>query len=123
MWIDKPISSFNKNKTLSNIHLLLTIANENGLQIRCGDLYASPAVEEFTTCAVKDKQCVGKRVDKEIYPVPPASAIVDKFDINKFTVSHKFNYSGMTFDIFLYLKSILNFCSSLLNNMVHAKTK
>ena len=57
------------------------------LQIRCGDLYASPAVEEFTKCAVSDKGCVPQRRDgvKE-YPVPPDRDLVKNFDLSQFQV-------------------------------------
>ena len=59
------------------------------LQIRCGDLYASPAVEEFTKCAVSEKGCVPQRKDGDReYPVPPDRDLVTNFDLSQFQVPH-----------------------------------
>jgi hypothetical protein len=58
------------------------------MQIRCGDLYAGKVVEDFNACAITKHNCVAARVDVNKYPEPPASALVNSFDINKFTVSH-----------------------------------
>ena len=57
------------------------------MQIRCGDLFAGKVVEEFNACAITDHNCVAARVDVNKYPEPPASALVNSFDVYKFTVS------------------------------------
>ena len=56
------------------------------LQIRCGDLYSDKAVATFNSCAVSDKKCVPQRVDENLYPVPPESALVKSFPLNEFEV-------------------------------------
>ena len=56
------------------------------MQIRCGDLYASPAVEEFTKCAVSEKGCVPQRQDNKEYPIPPDRDLVNEFDLKQFQV-------------------------------------
>ena len=57
------------------------------LQIRCGDLFAGNVVEDSNACAITNHNCVAARVDVNKYPEPPASALVNSFDVNKFTVS------------------------------------
>lgn len=58
------------------------------VQIRCGDLYAGKVVEDFNACAITKHNCVAARVDVNKYPEPPASALVNSFDVNKFMVRH-----------------------------------
>lgn len=59
--------------------------DESECQIRCGDVYASPAVEKFTKCAVSDKKCVKQRVEKgETFPVPKDSSLVSDFNLKDF---------------------------------------
>ena len=58
------------------------------VQIRCGDVYAGKVVEDFNACAITKHNCVAARVDVNKYPEPPASALVNSFDVNKFIVRH-----------------------------------
>ena len=59
------------------------------VQIRCGDVYASPAVEKFTKCAVSDKKCVKQRVEEDNpFPAPKDSSLVREFNLKDFTVRH-----------------------------------
>jgi len=50
-------------------------------QIRCGDQYQSKAIKSFNACAVTNKKCVPQRVDRDMYPVPPAEAVVAALDV------------------------------------------
>ena len=68
-------------------HSFIAIDNLLCLQIRCGDLYASPAVEEFTKCAVSEKGCVPQRKDNNEYPIPPDRDLVKNFDLRQFQVA------------------------------------
>ena len=52
--------------------------DEADCQIRCGDLYASPAVQRFNTCAVSRNACVAQRKSTGEYPVPDFDAIETK---------------------------------------------
>jgi len=49
--------------------------DEADCQIRCGDLYASPAVQKFNTCAVTRNACVAQRQSTGEYPVPDFDVI------------------------------------------------
>ena len=41
--------------------------DEADCQIKCGDLYASKAVQTFNTCAVSNKNCVKQKQDTGEY--------------------------------------------------------
>ncbi|EEH54773.1 violaxanthin deepoxidase [Micromonas pusilla CCMP1545] len=58
--------------------------DEADCQIKCGDLYASKAVQTFNTCAVTNKNCVKQKQDTGEYPVPPLDAMASGFDANVF---------------------------------------
>lgn len=60
--------------------------DESECQIRCGDVFASPAVEKFTKCAVSDKKCVKQRVEKgNPFPTPKDGGLVKDFNLKDFT--------------------------------------
>jgi len=54
-------------------------------EVRCGDFFENPAVQEFNRCALKPNKngCVPQRVTLD-YPEPPAEAISKQFDITSF---------------------------------------
>ena len=58
--------------------------DEADCQIKCGDLYASKAVQTFNTCAVSNKNCVKQKQDTGEYPVPSLDAMAPNFDANVF---------------------------------------
>lgn len=58
--------------------------DEADCQIKCGDLYASKAVQTFNTCAVTNKKCVKQKQDTGEYPVPSFDALATGFDTNVF---------------------------------------
>ena len=58
--------------------------DEADCQIKCGDLYASKAVQTFNTCAVSNKNCVKQKQDTGEYPAPPLDAMAPNFDANVF---------------------------------------
>ncbi|KAJ8605111.1 hypothetical protein CTAYLR_000411 [Chrysophaeum taylorii] len=74
-------------KCLANLVCLQTCTNradETECQIRCGDLFENERVGEFNECAVSQQKCVPQRPDDGAYPVPPASALVSRFDTATF---------------------------------------
>mmetsp|Transcript_858 Transcript_858/g.3153 ORF Transcript_858/g.3153 Transcript_858/m.3153 type:complete len:513 (-) Transcript_858:100-1638(-) len=58
--------------------------DEADCQIRCGDLYQSPAIATFNTCAVTAKKCVPQKPDDNSYPEPAPEKLVQKFDTGAF---------------------------------------
>uniref|UniRef100_A0A7S0KHQ0 VDE lipocalin domain-containing protein n=1 Tax=Micromonas pusilla TaxID=38833 RepID=A0A7S0KHQ0_MICPS len=58
--------------------------DEADCQIKCGDLYASKAVQTFNTCAVSNKNCVKQKQDTGEYPAPTLDAMAPNFDANVF---------------------------------------
>lgn len=58
--------------------------DETACQIRCGDKYDDAAVDVFNSCAVSNQKCVPQRVDEGLYPIPPDSALDQKFDLSAF---------------------------------------
>ena len=58
--------------------------DEADCQIKCGDLYASKAVQTFNTCAVSNKNCVKQKQDTGEYPVPTLDAMAPNCDANVF---------------------------------------
>mmetsp|Transcript_76069 Transcript_76069/g.126793 ORF Transcript_76069/g.126793 Transcript_76069/m.126793 type:complete len:397 (-) Transcript_76069:328-1518(-) len=53
-------------------------ADEATCQIKCGDEFAGPVVEDFTKAAVSDTKCVPQRSNDGSWPVPKSSALVKK---------------------------------------------
>jgi len=76
--------------------------DEVNCQVRCGDLFEDKVVGEFNACAVSQKQCVPRRQDDGSYPVPPAAALVTRFDTTNFEgrwyISAGLNQTFDTFD-------------------------
>jgi len=76
--------------------------DEVNCQVRCGDLFEDKIVGEFNACAVSQKQCVPRRQDDGSYPVPPAIALVTRFDTTNFEgrwyISAGLNQTFDTFD-------------------------
>mmetsp|Transcript_57903 Transcript_57903/g.148950 ORF Transcript_57903/g.148950 Transcript_57903/m.148950 type:complete len:479 (+) Transcript_57903:2-1438(+) len=88
--------------------------DEKSCQIKCGDNFENDVVGEFNACALSAKKCVPQRPDegplpgesrwdpvKGRYPIPPAGAVVEEFDVSKFT-GRWYITSGLNplFDIF-----------------------
>ena len=77
--------------------------DEADCQIKCGDLYASKAVQTFNTCAVTNKGCVKQKQDTGEYPVPSFDALATDFDTTVFgEKSRWYIVAGLNkdFDIF-----------------------
>ena len=55
-------------------------SDEAECQIKCGDTFENDVVGTFNKCAVSQKKCVPQKQDEGLYPVPPLSAQVKKFD-------------------------------------------
>lgn len=76
--------------------------DEVNCQVGCGDLFEDKVVGEFNACAVSQKQCVPRRQDDGSYPVPPATALVTRFDTTNFEgrwyISAGLNQTFDTFD-------------------------
>lgn len=73
---------------LANLACIQTCNNrpdEGDCQIKCGDDFSSPAVDQFTKCAVTAKDCVPQRTDDGSWPVPIGDALVKSFDPSTFT--------------------------------------
>jgi violaxanthin de-epoxidase len=49
--------------------------DEADCQVKCGDLYASKAIQTFNTCAVSQANCVKQKQDDGSYPVPPVESM------------------------------------------------
>jgi violaxanthin de-epoxidase len=58
--------------------------DEADCQIKCGDLYASKAVQTFNTCAITTNDCVKQKQDTGEYPAPPLDALAGGFDATVF---------------------------------------
>ena len=58
--------------------------DEADCQVKCGDLYASKAIQTFNTCAVSQANCVKQKQDDGSYPVPPVESMAPGFDANTF---------------------------------------
>ena len=58
--------------------------DEADCQIKCGDLYASKAVQTFNTCAITTNDCVKQKQDTGEYPAPPLDAMASGFDATVF---------------------------------------
>ena len=58
--------------------------DEADCQIKCGDLYASKAVQTFNTCAITTNDCVKQKQDTGEYPAPPVEAMASDFDATVF---------------------------------------
>ena len=54
--------------------------DEAECEIKCGDTFENEVVGTFNKCAVSQKKCVPQKQDEGLYPVPPLSAQVKKFD-------------------------------------------
>ena len=65
-------------ESLACLNVCFGKPDEADCQIRCGDLYASPAVQRFNTCAVSRNACVAQRKSTGEYPVPDFDAIETK---------------------------------------------
>ena len=68
---------------LANVICLNTCngrADEAECQIKCGDTFENEVVGTFNKCAVSQKKCVPQKQDEGLYPIPPLSAQVKKFD-------------------------------------------
>ena len=65
-------------ESLACLNVCFGKPDEADCQIRCGDLYASPAVQKFNTCAVTRNACVAQRQSTGEYPVPDFDAIETK---------------------------------------------
>ncbi|GBF88212.1 hypothetical protein Rsub_00924 [Raphidocelis subcapitata] len=76
-------------------------ADETACQIRCGDQYGDAAIDTFNSCAVSEQKCVPQRVDENLFPVPPDSALDPEFDLSGLT-GRWFITAGLNplFDIF-----------------------
>ncbi|KIZ04782.1 hypothetical protein MNEG_3176 [Monoraphidium neglectum] len=59
--------------------------DEAGCQVKCGDQYGDKAIDAFNSCALSEQKCVPKRIDEDLYPVPPVEALDKAFDISGFT--------------------------------------
>ena len=73
---------------LANLVCIQTCNNrpdEGDCQITCGDKFSSPAVDQFTKCAVTAKDCVPQRADDGSWPVPTGDALVKEFNPKTFT--------------------------------------
>lgn len=73
---------------LANLICIQTCNNrpdEGDCQITCGDKFSSPAVDQFTKCAVTAKDCVPQRADDGSWPVPTGDALVKEFNPKTFT--------------------------------------
>ena len=57
-------------ESLACLNVCFGKPDEADCQIRCGDLYASKAVQKFNTCAVTRNACVAQRQTTGEYPVP-----------------------------------------------------
>lgn len=74
-------------KCLENLVCLNTCndrPDEAACQIRCGDLYADPAVKAFNACAVTTQKCVPQRETKGLYPIPPKDAVLQQFSTTQY---------------------------------------
>ena len=68
-------------ESLACLNVCFGKPDEADCQIRCGDLYASPAVQKFNTCAVTRNACVAQRQSTGEYPVPDFDAIETKENV------------------------------------------
>lgn len=77
--------------------------DEADCQIKCGDLYASKAVQTFNTCAITTNDCVKQKKDTGEYPVPSLDAMAEGFDAKSFgDYSRWYIVAGLNkdFDVF-----------------------
>ena len=77
--------------------------DEADCQIKCGDLYASKAVQTFNTCAITTNDCVKQKQDTGEYPVPPLDALATGFDATVFGEARRwYIVAGLNkdFDVF-----------------------
>jgi len=77
--------------------------DEGDCQIKCGDLYSSPAVQTFNTCAISKNDCVKQKKDTGEYPVPAFDAMAEGFSPSVFgDKSRWYIVAGLNkdFDIF-----------------------
>jgi hypothetical protein len=54
--------------------------DEAECEIKCGDTFENDVVGVFNKCAVSQKKCVPQKQDEGLWPIPPLSAQVKKFD-------------------------------------------
>ena len=54
--------------------------DEAECQIKCGDIFDNDVIGVFNKCAVSQKKCVPQKQDEGLYPIPPLSSQVKKFD-------------------------------------------
>ena len=94
---------------LANLACIQTCNNrpdEGDCQITCGDKFSSPAVDQFTKCAVTDTGCVPQRKDDGSWPVPKDEVLVQKFSPETFQgpwyISAGLNKAFDTFDCQLH---------------------
>eukprot|EP00475_Leptophrys_vorax_P006474 TRINITY_DN14005_c0_g1_i1.p1 TRINITY_DN14005_c0_g1~~TRINITY_DN14005_c0_g1_i1.p1 ORF type:complete len:413 (-),score=52.75 TRINITY_DN14005_c0_g1_i1:1376-2470(-) len=57
--------------------------DETECQIGCGDLFENSVVDSFNACAITKSGCVPQKPNEDLYPVPPAAALVPSFDVSQ----------------------------------------
>ncbi|KAI8469658.1 MAG: Violaxanthin de-epoxidase-domain-containing protein [Monoraphidium minutum] len=66
------------------LNLCNAAPDETACQIKCGDQYGDAAIDTFNSCALSEQKCVPKRIDEDLFPVPPDSALDPAFDLAAF---------------------------------------
>lgn len=83
-WWNRSASSFQARKGILGRHAYPTgLARSLPVQIGCGDLFANGVVDKFNACAISDNPCVPQKPDENLYPIPPDTALVPSFEVER----------------------------------------